>query len=843
MKFRFSNVYLRGSAVGIGFFIFFLLISIASLNMVKNKIWDNSQVMGEAIAIHFADKEAANIKLQEILLRGASGSVKQILDSGHYNRQLIERTLNDYIKNMNSAADIGRMEMCAVIDGQIISTSPAYKNMQLNQLKWYKDALATPGKIVYTNLYRVSKEDSRVLTMAMALGGDNVLAVSMHPQRLSDLLVANDLPEHSFYYLCDENGTILYAISDRQKSIEELQPYADLVLREIKNGEHVSKSSVLQDFDGSKRGVYYKQFDNGWTSIITIPYEYLMRDYQGLLYWYIVTLATFLLFGFVMYIREKQITQRMASMNEAVKVLGNSYHGIYRINVNTGEYTILKATDYVREHASHTGKYADLLKVLLKVVDEEAAVEFAASFSLDNIRKLAQNNVRDFGGDFKQHFPDGYKWSNARLHLDNLLKSGDVILCFKEVDAEKRLQLEHMRLTDEALQSMKKNTESRNMFFSSMSHDMRTPLNGIIGLSELAGKHADDPEKIKDYLKKINVSSKQLLALINDILEMSKLENGKLAANDELTDLRGSIEATLDVFKMQAKNEGKSFEASFEIYHNTVCCDFARISQILNNLLSNAFKYTPANGKIKFSVREIDNQQNTRYQFIVSDTGYGMTEEFLKTVFEPFTRDVRFGAKRIMGTGLGMAIVKSIVDRMEGDIHIESKVGFGTKVTVTLPLVTKEECHGSCGLPRAEKKAAPQEAPADLTGRTILVAEDNEINMEITTELLEMSGLKVIQAWNGREAVECFSESAPGSIDMILMDMQMPELSGCDAAKAIRAMKRPDAASVPIIAVTANAFAEDISATTAAGMNAHISKPIDFKLLQKTMQEFIKNKN
>lgn len=615
------------------------------------------------------------------------------------------------------------------------------------------------------------------------------------------------------------------------------------MLREIKNGEHVSKSSVLHDFDGSKRGVYYKQFDNGWTSIITIPYEYLMRDYQGLLYWYIVTLATFLLFGFVMYIREKQITQRMASMNEAVKVLGNSYHGIYRINVNTGEYTILKATDYVREHASHTGKYADLLKVLLKVVDDEAAGEFAASFSLENIRKLAQNNVRDFGGDFKQHFPDGYKWSNARLHLDNLLKSGDVILCFKEVDAEKRLQLEHMRLTDEALQSMKKSTESRNMFFSSMSHDMRTPLNGIIGLSELAGKHADDPEKIKDYLKKINVSSKQLLALINDILEMSKLENGKLAANDELTDLRGSIEATLDVFKMQAKNEGKSFEASFEIYHNTVCCDFARISQVLNNLLSNAFKYTPANGKIKFSVREIDNQQNTRYQFIVSDTGYGMTEEFLKTVFEPFTRDVRFGAKRIMGTGLGMAIVKSIVDRMEGDIHIESKVGFGTKVTVTLPLVTKEECHGSCGLPRAEKKAAPQEAPADLTGRTILVAEDNEINMEITTELLEMSGLKVIQAWNGREAVERFSESAPGSIDMILMDMQMPELSGCEAAKAIRTMKRPDAASVPIIAVTANAFAEDISATTAAGMNAHISKPIDFKLLQKTMQEFIKNKN
>lgn len=842
MKFKLSDLHLRGSAFGICFFVFFLLISVASLNMVKNKIWDNSQVMGETIAIHFADKEAASIKLQEILLRGAAGSLEQLLASGHYDRQLIERTLVDYTQNMNAAADIGRMDMCAIVDGEIISTSPVYGNMQPGQLQWYREALAKDGKVVYTNLYRVAKDDTRVLTMAVKLKNtSDVLAVSLHPQSLSELLAANGLPENSFYYLCDENGAILYAISDRQKSIGELQPYADHVLREIKNGEHVSKSSVLYDYDGNRRGVYYKQFDNGWISIITIPYEYLMRDYQDLIYWYIITLTIFIIFGLVMYIREKQINRQMEAMNKAVKVLGNSYHGIYRINVNTGDYTILKATDSVLASAGVSGKYDGLLAAMLQVVDKDAAAEFAASFSLDNIRKLAKNNVRDFGGDFKQHFDSGYKWTNARLLMDDLLQSGEVILCFREVDAEKRLQLEHMRLTDEALQSMKKSTESRNMFFSSMSHDMRTPLNGIIGLSELAGKHTDDPEKIKEYLSKINVSSKQLLALINDILEMSKLENGKVAAVEELTDLQGSIEATLDVFKMQARDEGKRFTASFEIYHNTVCCDFARISQILNNLLSNAFKYTPANGLIRLAVREIDNQPSTRYQFVISDTGYGMTEEFLKTIYEPFTRDVRFGAKRVVGTGLGMAIVKILVDSMEGDIHIESQVGIGTKITVTLPLVTQEECKGRCGLPRnAQNKPAAAEAKRDLSGRTILVAEDNEINMEIVTELLEMSGLKVMQAWNGREAVEKFAASAPGSIDMILMDMQMPELSGCDAAKAIRAMDRADAASVPIVAVTANAFAEDISATTAAGMNAHISKPIDFKLLEKTMQDFIK---
>ena len=262
----------------------------------------------------------------------------------------------------------------------------------------------------------------------------------------------------------------------------------------------------------------------------------------------------------------------------------------------------------------------------------------------------------------------------------------------------------------------------------------------------------------------------------------------------------------------------------------------------LNNIISNAIKYTPAKGTIAFSVKEVVHMGSvSKYQFTVADTGFGMTDEFLQKIFVPFERDTRFGARKAMGTGLGMTIVKNLVTQMNGDITINSEVNKGTCVIITLPLNLQGECKKCgelCKLGVIKPKLTDGEA-VDFTGHKILVAEDNEINMEIVTELLSMKGIEVIQAWNGREAVEAFEKSAIGEISLVLMDMQMPEMDGCEATQAIRSLKRGDASRVPIIAVTANAFAEDISATTAAGMNAHISKPINFKALEKTMAEFI----
>ncbi len=247
--------------------------------------------------------------------------------------------------------------------------------------------------------------------------------------------------------------------------------------------------------------------------------------------------------------------------------------------------------------------------------------------------------------------------------------------------------------------------------------------------------------------------------------------------------------------------------------------------------LSNAFKYSEPGDRVTLAVKQFDFQQHSKYQFTVEDTGIGMSEQFLHHIFDPYAREARFSVQSVTGTGLGMPIVKSLVQQMSGEITVESTLGKGSCFTVTLPLKTVQAA--------ASEAPARKETTADLAGRRVLLAEDNELNMEIAAELLTMSGMEVVQAVNGAEAVERFQASPLGSIQVILMDMQMPVMDGCQAARAIRALDRPDAATVPIIAVTANAFAEDIAKTTEAGMNGHISKPIDFAVLSRTMARLI----
>lgn len=336
---------------------------------------------------------------------------------------------------------------------------------------------------------------------------------------------------------------------------------------------------------------------------------------------------------------------------------------------------------------------------------------------------------------------------------------------------------------------------------------------------------------VRDYLEKITDSGRQLLGLINDILDMSRLEQGKVVLDDRQFDLQVCIESCAAPFRVQAEEEGKHFFTSFEIRSAMVLGDPFRISQIMNNLLSNAFKFTQKGDTVAVEVKQLSFQEQIKYQIVVRDTGLGMSEEFLPKIFEPYARETRFSAGQVMGTGLGMPIVKNLVTQMSGQIQVESELGKGTVFTVELPFQSAEQEEHPCG--------GTLDNPISLEGKHILLAEDNAVNMEIATELLSMNGMKVTQAWDGQEAVECFATSLPYTFDAILMDMQMPKLDGCTAAQQIRALSRSDAATVPIIAVTANAFAEDVAATTAAGMDAHISKPIDFAALCCTLGRLI----
>ena len=421
-----------------------------------------------------------------------------------------------------------------------------------------------------------------------------------------------------------------------------------------------------------------------------------------------------------------------------------------------------------------------------------------------------------------------------RVLFDESLTPEEVVLCFREIEQEKLWQLQERKLLEDTLEAARRSEKARQAFFANMSHDMRTPLNAIIGMSDLARQALDDKEKVAGYLDKIHYSSFQLKNLIDDILNLSRMEEGRFDLNNQKIDLRQCVQDCLDAYRVQAEVEHKSLQASMELENAWVMADPVRIGQLLNNLLSNAFKFTSADDAISIAVTQIRNTD--KYKFVVSDTGIGMSPDFLPHLFEPYARENRFGSKKVAGTGLGMSITKNLVEQMNGEISVESGVGRGSTFTIVLPFVSVDPV---CAGEEKEKQDAPDMEA--LRGKRILLAEDNMVNMELAVEVFSMHGIEVVQAWNGTEAVEQFAASEPFSFHFILMDMQMPELDGCGAARQIRAMNRPDAKSVPIIAVTANAFAEDIVATTAAGMDAHVAKPIDFSLLFSLLEKFIKN--
>ena len=424
--------------------------------------------------------------------------------------------------------------------------------------------------------------------------------------------------------------------------------------------------------------------------------------------------------------------------------------------------------------------------------------------------------------------------------FDAALEAQEVVLCFREVEREKERQLQERRLLEDALQLAKQNEQSKQAFFRNMSHDMRTPLNAILGSSELARQHLDEPQRAAGYLDRIDSSGRYLLGLINDILEMARVEHGQVQLESRPFDLRKCVDDCLAAFRMQAGREGKALRENFAAGPETVVGDERRIQQILNNLLSNAFKFTPAGGEITLSVRQTEPGEYGRYEFAVADTGIGMSPEFLRRIFEPYAREMRFGDRAASGTGLGMSITRSLAALMGGEIQVESEPGKGSRFTVVLPLPSAEPGQAGPAAEAAARAAARPDAGAfTLEGLSLLLAEDNEINMEITTEMLAARGVRVAQAFDGTEAVELFRQSAPFAFDAVLMDMQMPGLDGCAAARQIRALPRADAQSVPIIAVTANAFAEDVAATAAAGMDAHISKPIDFKKLAQALEQLL----
>ena len=388
----------------------------------------------------------------------------------------------------------------------------------------------------------------------------------------------------------------------------------------------------------------------------------------------------------------------------------------------------------------------------------------------------------------------------------------------------------------EALQSAERASKAKTDFLANMSHDIRTPMNAIIGITTLMKNELHEPEKLAEHLGKLESSGRLLLGIINDILDMSRIESGKTTLSIEKMNLPQQISQLDGMIRQQANQHGQTFTVENHLQHENVLADPNRLNQVLMNILSNAVKYTPRGGHIRFEAEELPrNEHYARYRFIVQDDGIGMSEAYQKTLFDPFTREEKSGTNKVQGTGLGMAITKSIVDLMGGSISVESATGKGTRFEVVLEFpIDAEADHAQ------QVQALPEEAEetSPLCGMKFLCAEDNAINAEILEMLLEAKGASCTICSNGQEIVDAFASVKPGDYDMILMDVQMPVMDGLEATRRIRSGENPLGRIIPILAMTANAFLEDMQKSKEAGMDEHLSKPVDIAALEQTVKRF-----
>ena len=528
-------------------------------------------------------------------------------------------------------------------------------------------------------------------------------------------------------------------------------------------------------------------------------------------------------------ITEKTIQERIIRMLSSL-----NYDLVADVDLINAQYKIVSGGDLTIKEVQ--GSLTDRVR---RVV-EELVVDTERAYVRDMLDPEKMVNRLKDGGSYS--FRYSVNNGSTEIQTKNMIVSAiDLSLgriCLVRTDVTDMLASERKVKYDleKALSEAEKASRVKSDFLSSMSHDIRTPMNAIVGMTTLAQANLSNPQKVEDYLKKISVSSQHLLSLINDILDMSQIEQSKLHMNMQSIHIDELLDQICSIMASSSKDAGLEFTIERgKIQHLYFQGDALRIKQILLNILSNAFKFTMEGGSVLFRTEEIPASENgkARYRFIIRDTGIGMSQEFISHLFEPFCRSQR--VNKVEGTGLGLSITKGLVDLMGGKIQVRSQLHRGTEFEVELEF-TVADGKGKCS-PDVDEHI-PEKS---LKGRRFLVAEDNAINSEILEELLQMWGADCVLKENGLQAADEFENSAPGTYDAILMDIQMPVMNGYEAARKIRSSSHSEAKTIVILAMTADAFSEDVQKSINAGMNGHISKPVDMKILYNTLMELLED--
>lgn len=527
------------------------------------------------------------------------------------------------------------------------------------------------------------------------------------------------------------------------------------------------------------------------------------------------------------------------------RALANIYTGVFSIDLVSDRYVLIKSQKEVMKLIADIVSAREAIRIAIEnTAASENFEEMLDFIDLDTLPKRMKTECflnREYMGTLS----GWVRGSFIEVERDENKTLTKVLYAYQVIDAEKRIELEKQQAMRDACAAAERANVAKTAFLSRMTHDIRTPMNGIIGMTTLAisNLNRNNLEKVGECLAKINTSSTHLLGIINEALDMGQIESGKFALNCEEFNFMQMIEDVKDVIEESAKARKHQLDVSCEeIVHTSVYGDDVRLRKALINILGNAIKYTPDGGKISMEVTEKSTNKEDLccFEFVIQDNGIGMSKEFLPHLFLPFEREHNDKTSKIQGTGLGMVITKNIIQLMNGDIQVESEPGVGTKFVVTVYMGLQN------GVSPARQVSTDKTenilnyiASLDYSKKKILLVEDNELNREVATEIIALTNAKIEVAENGKAALNMIVERPAYYYDLIFMDIQMPVMDGYEATRAIRQLTDDYTKEIPIIAMSANAFAEDVIAARQAGMNDHIAKPLDLKKLAEAFEQWM----
>ncbi len=968
--------------------LFAIVMFLGTFSMRKQLLANANELNGLLLNNYSANEENKFEMYESLLVLGTNYISDK--EQEHASLSEIKEELYTYLDELYDLYTGEAVRSYGVIDGRIISNDPAMEGLDgeydYQRTEWYLGALEAEGEVYVTDSYEDYLTGERIVTISqMVPETGSVFAVDIF---FNDFYMAQEeqeLPDKAAYYVCDRNGTVLYYNSFLYDSYDDVQSFTDRILTEISEKGVDGRVDGYYDVAGYARSAFSHNLKNSWIIILTIPHE---NAVGGMNTFYFVIGAIFILgvsLILFMTVRDyrKEVRnqtlleekQNMVHTNQLYQKTMTStmlaYRKIYYIDLERDTYQIIYSDGDQQEDV---GRYQYTLARYFgdEVMDEEQR-KIYHMLSLKNIKEeLSQKEYTEIR--CRQKNMNGeYEACMLTITVADR-ENGKPIsatLSIRSIENMLRQEEAQRQLLMLAAQQAEEANRAKSDFLSNMSHDIRTPMNAILGMTAIAAMHIDDKEKVKDALNKIAHSGKHLLGLINNVLDMSKIESGKINLIENEFKLSDEIESLVSLFHTQITDKKLELKVNIEaLEHEDVIGDDQRLQQIFVNILGNAVKFTPEEGTITLNIREKKSKVMDRgcYEFVFEDTGIGMEKDFIDQIFEPFARAADTRTTRIEGTGLGMPIAVNIARMMGGDIQVESKLGRGSKFTVTVYLkinyVTQEDLQAFVSLPvlvvddeeaacisacdilnsldmkaeyvlsgeeavvrvstahqkeedfsvvildwkmpgkdgietaREIRKVVGDEIPIiilsaydwtdieqeatlagvnafiekplfksrlthvlkevlgiqgskaeeseldsfrkhDYSGKRVLLVEDNELNIEVAGELLGIIGLEVEMAYNGKEAVEKVTAEPAGYYDLIFMDIQMPVMNGYEAAAVIRRSEREDLRRIPIIAMTADAFVDDVAKSKEAGMNGHIAKPIDISKLENMIEKWI----